>query len=166
MTAYLFERYAAHHERADFDCGVEILNRYLRERARQDDDRDAARLWIMVETPLSSKIAGYYTLCTTSVNLDGLPPDFQKRIPRYPSVPAFLIGRLARDLSFKGTGKLLLMDAIQRCVRQSNEIAGALIAVDAKDEGAVQFYTRFGFRPLSERRLFLPMATARSLIVS
>jgi GNAT superfamily N-acetyltransferase len=76
-----------------------------------------------------------------------------------------LIGRLARDEDFPGVGRLLLADAISRCVRSADEIAAALIVVDAKDEAAVAFYVKLGFAQLPHlrNRLFLPMATASKL---
>jgi predicted GNAT family N-acyltransferase len=166
VTPYYFEPLGAHHDRAAFDCGVEPLNRYIREQAGQDVRREAARVWIMVETGNPSKIVGYYTLCATSVILTSVPDDVKKRLPRYPDVPAFLIGRLARGLTYPSTGRILLSDALQRCVRLSGDAAAALIVVDAKDAKAAQFYARFGFQVLTQQRLFLPMATACAMAVS
>jgi predicted GNAT family N-acyltransferase len=165
VTRYYFEPLGAHHDRATFDCGVEPLNRYLREQAGQDVRREAARVWIMVETGNPSIIIGYYTLCAASITLGSIPLEIKKRLPRYPDVPAFLIGRLARGLAHANTGRLLLADALQRCVRLSGDLAAALIVVDAKDAKAAQFYVRFGFQVLTEQRLFLPMATARAMAV-
>jgi len=54
------------------------------------------------------------------------------------------------------------MDAITRCVRQSDEIGASLIVVDAKDERARAFYEKHGFLRLisAPMRLVLPMKTA------
>jgi ribosomal protein S18 acetylase RimI-like enzyme len=54
------------------------------------------------------------------------------------------------------------MDAITRCVRQSDEIGASLIVVDAKDERARAFYEKHGFVSLTSApmRLVLPMKTA------
>jgi len=88
-----------------------------------------------------------------------------RKLPRYPVVPAILIGRLARDLSFPGTGGKLLADALQRALRHSASIAAATVVVDAKDETASEFYRHFGFESLADdsRRLFLPMTTVEKL---
>jgi hypothetical protein len=42
-------------------------------------------------------IAGYYTLSSTSVQLAELPEQPVRKLPRYPLVPATLLGRLAVD---------------------------------------------------------------------
>jgi ribosomal protein S18 acetylase RimI-like enzyme len=159
------EALAAHHDRAGFSCGVEALDRYLRSQASQDVRRRIANCFVALSIA-GGEVAGFYTLSATSVPLDQLPHEIGKRLPRYPLVPAALIGRLAVDRRFRGRslGAALLFDAISR-VGRADPAAFALI-VDAKDEGAAGFYAHFGFRPFADTplRLFLPMATAISLI--
>ena len=93
------------------------------------------------------------------------PADLTKKLPHYPEIPAILIGRLARDITYPGVGSLLLADAITRCVRAAKEIAASLIVVDAKGPAATRFYKKFGFLSLPglPDRMFLPMATAEKL---
>ena len=83
-------------------------------------------------------------------------------------IGATLIGRLARDLVYKGkgVGELLLVDALQKSLYMSRNIASAAVVVDAKDEKAHQFYVDFGFIPFPDskkKRLFLPMATIEKI---
>ena len=115
------------------------------------------------------RIAGYYTLSAEHLRADDLPPDVVKTFdfPRYPAFGATLIGRLARDLTFRGqgVGDLLLTDALKVALAISRKIASAAVLVDAKNPKARAFYTEFGFMtfPDTERRLFLPMATVEQL---
>ncbi|MFZ4410189.1 MAG: GNAT family N-acetyltransferase [Paracraurococcus sp.] len=108
---------------------------------------------------------GFYTLAATSIALAALPEGLAKRLPRYPLVPAVLMGRLAVDSRHRGRGlgQFLLMDAFGRTLR--SEIATYAFVVDAKDETAASFYTAHAFRSLSAegRRLFIPMAEAAKL---
>lgn len=101
-------------------------------------------------------IGGFYTLCSTALRLHDLPAEVAKRLPRYPLVPATLIGRLALDRRYhgQGWGSFLLLDALHRCV--TSEIASFAIVVDAIDNEARQFYLHAGFLPLpdSPNRLF------------
>jgi ribosomal protein S18 acetylase RimI-like enzyme len=101
------------------------------------------------------------------VELGVLPEEIAGKLPRYPLVPATLIGRLAVSAAFRGRGigELLLMDALSRCLYGSREIASAAVIVDAKDDGAVAFYRKYGFLELPKiaMRLFLPMATVEAL---
>src|SRR5712672_1602098 len=90
-------------------------------------------------------IAGYYTLSSTSVQISELPEQTVRKLPRYPLVPATLLGRLAIDRRHqgKGYGRFLLADALFRSVR--SEIASFAVIVDAKDENARRFYERESF---------------------
>lgn len=162
---FVCEALSKKHDRKQFTCGVEALDNYLRQSASQDVKRKSAAVFVMVPEDEPKRIAGFYTLCATSVELSGLPKEVTKRLPRYPQVPGILIGRLARDENFPGVGSLLLADALSRCVRSAEEIAATLIVVDAKNEAAVAFYQKFGFHllPRLKARLFLPMATASKL---
>jgi GNAT superfamily N-acetyltransferase len=110
-------------------------------------------------------VGGYYTLSATGVKLTEFPADITRKLPRYPLVPATLLGRLAVDQNYQGRGygRFLLADALFRAVR--SEIASFAVVVDAKDEAARRFYERESFLPLSDQplRLFRPMADIAKL---
>jgi GNAT superfamily N-acetyltransferase len=95
----------------------------------------------------SGAIAGFYTLSSTSVHLKESPETTIRKLPRYPLVPATLLGRLAVDRRHqgKGYGRFLLADALHRAIR--SEIASFAIIVDAMDEPARRFYERESFLP-------------------
>jgi ribosomal protein S18 acetylase RimI-like enzyme len=153
-------------DRAAFSCGVEPLDRYLREQAGQDARKRAAAPFVLLTA--ENRIAGYYTLSATIITADDLPREAVKKLkwPRYPELPATLIGRLARDITFQGQGigELLLMDALKRAL--SSEIASLAVVVDSKDENAQRFYTNYGFLlfPDTANRLYLPMMTVERLL--
>lgn len=154
------------HNRADFSCGVEPLDDYLRRQAGQDLKKRVAAVFVLTED--GKAVAGYYTLSQFSVELGELPAAAVRRLPRYPQVPATLIGRLAVDRHYqgKGVGELLLMDALRRCHAASREIASAAVVVDAKDARARAFYRKYGFLdlPAFPNRLFIPMKTIEQLL--
>ncbi len=110
-------------------------------------------------------IAGYYTLSATSVQLGKLPAQTVRKLPRYPVVPATLLGRLAVDRRYqgKGYGRFLLGDALYRAAR--SEIASFAVIVDAKDENARRYYERESFLPFPDQpmKLFRPMTDIRRL---
>ncbi len=121
----------------------------------------------MLEWEDAGQIAGFYTLSALSVGLGELPAEVSRRLPRYPEVPATLIGRLAVDSRHRGRGygELLLMDALRRILDSTVDVASVAAVVDAKDEGAAAFYRRYGFTTFPKRpgRLFLPVATIRRM---
>jgi ribosomal protein S18 acetylase RimI-like enzyme len=156
---------AAAHDRQTFSCGAEPLDRYLRTQATQDVRRHIANCF--VASPLQSNaVAGYYTLSAASIPMTGLPAEQARKLPRYPVLPAALIGRLAVDRSFQGRqlGAALLFDAIARAIRA--DAAVFALAVDARDDAAARFYRHHGFGAFSGRagRLFLPVATAARVV--
>lgn len=151
---------SAKHQREAFDCGIEILNRYLAKQARLDVKRSVAGCWLLIDTDSLKEIIGYYTLSTAAVlstELSSIPKTTRKHFPNYPQIGALLLGRLAVALNRQGEGfgGILLIDALRRCRHQ--EIPAVLVIVDPKDNSAVRFYRKFGFRTLNETRMFLPM---------
>lgn len=88
-------------------------------------------------------------------------------MPRHP-LPATLLGRLARDLKYRGqnVGDLLLYDAIELVVRASAQIATIGLVVDAENDGAFRFYERHGFERFTTtpRRLILRLETMRQVV--
>ncbi len=165
MSEYICEPLGKQHDRTQFDCGVSVLNEYLTKYANQDVKRKAAAVFVMVDRAAPKQVIGFYTLCATSLELTSLPTELTKRLPRYPEIPAILVGRLARGIDYPGLGALLLSDALSRCVRVANEIAASLIVVDSKGQAATHFYGKFGFIALPKLtdRMFLPMQTAEKL---
>jgi GNAT superfamily N-acetyltransferase len=158
--SFVTEPLGRHHDRSAFVSGSDALDSYLKERASQDVRRRIAGCFVAVDD--DGKIAGYYTLAATSVRLQALPEEFVKRLPRYPVVPAMLIGRLAVATSYqgKGLGRALIADAVTRVDRLG--IGAFALIVDAKDDRAKIFYETNGFvsLPDEERRLCLPIETA------
>ncbi len=81
------------HDRATFNSGSAPLDRYLREQVTQDVRRRVAACF--VATTDGKRMAGYYTLASASLLLAELPASTGKKLPRYPTVPAVRMGRLA-----------------------------------------------------------------------
>lgn len=154
------------HERKSFDCGQEDLNRYLREQARQDAEKRVAAPFVFTQ-PGSPKVLGFYTLSSSIIPVEQLPPDLMKRLPRYGQLPVTLLGRLAVDRSAAGhgVGAFLLVDALRRSLEAAQQIAAMAVIVDAKNERADRFYRHWGFQPFQQTplRLFLPMAQIAEL---
>lgn len=90
------------HDRATFNSGAEPLDRYLREQVTQDIRRRVAACFVALAD--GKRIAGYYTLASASLLLADLPASTGKKLPRYPTVPAVRMGRLAVDQPLKGNG--------------------------------------------------------------
>jgi predicted N-acetyltransferase YhbS len=150
-------------DRSLFSCGKPILDKYFAQHLRQDVDRDIARGFLMMD---GEHVAGYFTLSATSVQLEDIPVPRRKNLPRYSTIPAAIIGRLAVDTRYhgRGVGGELLINALEHIV--TSPLAAWVVIVDALDGQAAAFYRHYGFEAFQDtdaHRLYLPVATARKL---
>jgi GNAT superfamily N-acetyltransferase len=150
------------HDRSDFSCGIPALDRYLREQATQDMKRSVSNCFVLLDAS-SGQIAGYYTLAATSILAEEMPAEILRKLPRYPLLPAALVGRLAVEQRFcrQGLGSSLIADAALRVM--NGDLKAFAILVDAKDKNAAAFYRLQGFLQFENRPMsfFLPLATFR-----
>lgn len=166
MTArFVIEPLAKGHQRSGFVCGDEGIDTYFREAVSQDVKRKYATCFVAREIA-TDRVAGFYTLSSSNVPLTEVPEGLARKLPRYPTVPAVLIGWLSRHLDYAGIGlgEALLFDAIRTVA--TAPIGAHAVFADAIDDRAATFYAAFGFLPLTNRprTLYLPVATAISLI--
>jgi GNAT superfamily N-acetyltransferase len=150
------------HNRDPFCCGIAELDRYLHEQINQDLKRRVAAPFVLVEPP-GVDVLGYYTLSSGAVDLTDWPKDLAKKLPRYPTVPVTLLGRLAVDETRRGEGlgEFLLMDALHKSLVATETVASVAVIVDAINDDAIRFYRHYEFWQFPERpsRLLLPMQT-------
>jgi len=149
-----------------FHCGDDALDHYFQTQVTQDIRRHIANCFVAVEA-VTAHVAAYYTISAASIPLVDLPRKKPRRLPRYPTVPAVRIGRLAVDQRFqgRGLGGALLADAASRTLKA--DAAAFTLLVDARTSRPSPFYQRFGFRVLASqpRTLFLPLATAQKVFL-
>lgn len=166
----IVEPIGKHHNRGDFSCGYAVLDQYLQKQATQDARRMVAAPFILARASDRKTVIGYYTLSAFGISLQDLPDEIIRKLPAYPIVPVTLLGRLAIDQRYKGQrlGEFLLIDALERALEQSSQIAAAAVVVDAIDEKAAGFYRHFEFINFPDKpgRLFLPMKTIANLFTS
>ena len=145
------------HDRQNFSCGVEALDAYLRRFARQHAKANVSRSYVAAQ---GAAIHGFYSLAMSAIRKENLPVK-QLRFPSFP-LPVARLARLAVDTRHQrqGLGELLLADALQRCLRLSEEIGMIGVVVDAKDEKARGWYERYEFERLPDSPLTLWLPTA------
>ena len=162
---YRIETLGKQHDRSAFSCGSEPLDRYFKTQVTQDIRRLVAKCLVAVEDTTGT-VAGYYTLSATSLALAELPDHLVKALPRYPVVPAVLMGRLAVATAAQGRqlGRALLAHAVESVA--TGNIGAFALVVDAKDDASQRFYERHGYVTITghPRRLILPLATGLALV--
>jgi len=143
------------HDLTGFDCGVQVLNDWLRERALKNESR-FSRTYVTCE---GARVAGYYCIAAGAVQREAAPGKLRRNAPE--SVPVAVIGRLAVDRGYggQGLGASLLADALRRIAGAAESIGIAAVLVQAKDEAARAFYlaqAEWLEFPAGSRTLWLP----------
>jgi GNAT superfamily N-acetyltransferase len=161
MSGFDLELLSGEHDRKDFRCGKESLDRYLRETARGHLAKGVSITRVLVERDAINPkpILGYFTLASTVATAANWP-GAAKGLPAMP-VPMVLLGRLAvaEDWQGRGIASLLLAAAREIAAASMRGAGGIGLAVDPADEELVAFYVKYGFRRVDEQslRMFLPL---------
>ncbi len=149
------------HNRKDFDCGDAELNRFLTSQARAHKVRHISKTFVAEQADKPSRILGFYTILPCETDGALIPGNYPRR------VPAYLLGRLAIDRRYHGSGLggELLVNSIHKAVLASRHVGGIGVFVDAKSVAARRFYLHMGFEPLPDQtvKLFMPMERCRKL---
>lgn len=126
-----------------FDCGNEILNAWLLQRAKANQLTRASRTFVVI----SDRLVGYYSLSNFAIARQEATSRVARNMPD--PIPAVLLGRLAVDRSLQGLGlgKGLLRDAILRTLQVAEQSGVRALFVHAIDDGAREWYRRYGFEP-------------------
>ena len=157
----IIERLSPHHDRREFDCGIEELNTYLQRYSNQHERKGIGRTYVATRDG-ETRVLGYYTISSSAVAFDVVP----ENLPQHP-VPVALIGRLAVDKSARGLrlGETLLIHALRSAQLAARIVGIYAVVVDALDESARSFYLKYGFNELTDDNLhlYLPMKAIERL---
>ncbi|HEY9179180.1 MAG TPA: GNAT family N-acetyltransferase [Candidatus Baltobacteraceae bacterium] len=173
LDGIIFEPLAEYHDRAAFTCSGEegaILQDYLRNDARgpREHRKHVTTLHVMVQESAPSLICGYFTLSSASLRIEELPKNIAKGLPKYRTMPAIRLGRMAIDDRFRGhdLGTLLIQEAFNIAVRLKDSVGFVAMLVDAKTDNLVNYYEQRGFTrlPEAERTLFIMQPTMEQIL--
>ena len=134
-------------DRDRFCSGHPDLDRFFHRFAGQNQFRHHVGVtYIAVE---DDAILGFVTVSPSEIEIDALPADRRRRLPRYP-LPTLRLARLAvaQSAQGRGIGQALLRFALTLARRMADEIGCVGVVVDAKPE-AQTFYLRYGFESIS-----------------
>ena len=111
-------------------------------------------------------VAGYYCLSASSLTREETTSSLRRNMPD--PIPVILIGRLAVDKRFAGSGlgASLLQEAILKGVEASQLVGARALVVHAISESAENLYRKFGFTlvPNTARVMYITMADAEATI--
>ena len=166
------ERLGGHHVVAGFDAGLADIggqSTWLRERGLANDRQGLTRVFVapLIGTP---QVGAFFGLAPSVVVRAELP----RRLRPHgtpPTIPAWLIARLAveRSLQGQGVGRDLILAALSRALIAHGHGGGALVSVDAVGDKARRLYTHYRFVSVGDvgeniTRMVVPMATVADLL--
>jgi predicted GNAT family N-acyltransferase len=155
-----------HHNRKRFDCEEKSLTDYIQKQVNQDIKKKLAICFVACNE--QNDVVGYYTLTSESLGRELIPEKYLKKVPKNYNAPVILLGRLARDIKYKGAdlGEYLLLDALFRAFTLSEESIGAMaVVVDPINSHAVNFYAKYGFEQLPDsEKMFLALNTIKQIV--
>jgi GNAT superfamily N-acetyltransferase len=163
---FVIQRLETAHRVQDFDCQDAALTTYLRRYALKNQTRlHVGVTYVGLSGPAQNVILGYYTLAAASIPRLAFTDQHYEGLSPYADVPCILLARLAVDRRFqrRGLGKILLRNALERCLLIGGEIGARCVLVDAY-RSAVPWYARFGFISVSaaagaSQKLFIDLRT-------
>ena len=154
------------HNRKAFECEEQQLTDYIKKQVSQDIKKKLAVCFVAIDS--DNNVIGYYTLSSESLGREQIPDKYLRKVPQNYNAPVILLGRLARNITAKGTGlgEHLLLDALFRAFTLSEESIGAMaVIVDPMNQFAIKFYEKYGFEQLPDsEKMFLPMSTIKQII--
>ena len=162
----------ARHDREGFSCGVPQIDNFFRRTANKLTRAGNLRTFVMVGP--AGELIGFYAANAHAVDYAELPDRFARNRPAHGSIPAAYISMIGVDRRFQGRGYGgdLLVDCLTRLAGAADALGIAVVLLDVFDCGDPErvakrraLYTGYGFEPLpsNDLRLFLPMATVRTL---
>ncbi len=161
MTLSPPEPLADHHETEKFSSGVENLDIWLKRRAMKNQITGASRTFVACE---GQRVAAYYALASSAITVDNASGRFRRNMPD--PIPVVILGRLAVDLNFQGTGigRALVRDASLRVVQAADAIGIRGLVVQALSNDAKVFYEHVGFdpSPLDPMTLMITLADLKA----
>jgi len=162
---YEIEKLNKKHKKKEFDCGNNFLNEFLKKYALQNQNRYYIGTTYIISDN-ENNIISYITISVITIKKVELEENYP-----YDELPAILIARLAVDKKYQNNkiGEELLVFAIKKALKLSEEIGCIGIVVDAKPE-AYQFYKNYDFEeiksfyPSITKKMFLSIKTIKKAL--
>jgi GNAT superfamily N-acetyltransferase len=140
------EPLAANHDTNTFTCGIDSLDRWLKQRALKNQATGASRTFVVCN---GNRVLGYYALASSAVATEVATGRLRRNMPD--PIPVVVLGRLAIDQTLRGhgIGRALVRDACLRVMAAADVIGIRGMLVHALSSEAQAFYEHVGFEPSS-----------------
>ena len=155
------------HDAADFECGSDAQNDWVRRHALQAHRSGTSRVYVLTRAG-SPRVLGYFALAAGSVEQASAPARVRQGAGRYP-IPVVLLTRLGVDRSVqgRGLGAALVRDALLRVDQAADTIGVRALLIHCESAAARAFYehlAEFEPSPTDPLHLLLLMKDLRAAL--
>lgn len=159
MTDFTPPRRLTAEDDADgFDCGLPVVNDWLRNQLRNAGKQHTA---VAYATFCDGAPAGFYTLGAYSIGHAEANGWLRRNSPD--PIPAILLGMLGVAMRYQTmhVGAQLLRDAAMRAMGAAEIVGAKALLVEPASDRATRFYEHYGFRHIERSgRMFIPLRSA------
>jgi len=133
--------YTDHHDVSRFESRTPDLNAFLKEDAFENQEELISKTYLCYHF---NQLVGYINLTTDIIKKEEMREEKHIDVP-YKEYPAIKIARLAVDKKYerKGVGRFLLLIAVGKALKISEEVGCRFITVDSKED-SIEFYKKGG----------------------
>ena len=148
------------HRLEGFDSGKPAIDKWFRERSLQASLSNSAKTFVLIH---DDEAIAFYSLTVGEIVNAEASARLKAGMSNL-SIPVLLLARMAvhKDFHGQGIGKSLLRDAILRTFAISQNAGVRALTTHPVDDGARQFYLKFGFseNPHRPNELYLLLKDA------
>ena len=148
------------HRLEGFDSGKPAIDKWFRERSLQASLSNSAKTFVLIH---DDEAIAFYSLTVGEIVNAEASARLKAGMSNL-SIPVLLLARMAvqKDFQGQGFGKSLLRDAIMRTFAVSQNAGVRALTTHPVDDGARQFYLKFGFseNPHRPNELYLLLKDA------
>jgi GNAT superfamily N-acetyltransferase len=165
-VGFTLELLQRRHRRKRFSSGEPRVDEWLIHKAISAVEKNTSTTRVLVAT--DGKIAGYYTLANTALDISLVPAElFGGRLPTK-APPTLTLAWLGVDREFagQGLGTQLFARALADGVQVHHLVRFVAVIVDALSPANVDFYRKHGFAnvPGAADKLYLPATTLLQVV--
>lgn len=142
--------YTERHDVSHFESKTADLNSFLKDDAFENQEELISKTYLCCHF---DQLVGYITLTTDIIKKKEIQDEEHIDVP-YKEYPAIKIARLAVDKKYerKGVGRFLLLIAVGKALKISNEVGCRFITVDSKQDSIGFYEKRGGFELVKKHK--------------
>jgi GNAT superfamily N-acetyltransferase len=152
------------HDVDHFDCERDLINNWLKNRAKKASETDTARTYVVCRG--QRRVIGFYALAAGAVERDSAPGPLRRNMPDPVPVVILAMFGVHKDEKGQGIGQDLLSDAMRRTLQAARIIGARALLIHALDAAASKYYKGLNFAAFdaSEETFYITMKEIRDAL--